>query len=62
MRNIEAPSKEDKQEEVLIEEIHELREVLIKNAVEKGIDNHSVIRISEQLDSLIFQYQKMKYY
>lgn len=60
MRNIEEFYREEISEEILLHQINKLKEALVKTALKKGIANDSVLQISEQLDTLILKYQKMK--
>ena len=60
MRNIEVSEHKDTLEINLLQQINNLREALVSTAVEKGIGHRSVLLISEQLDELIVQYQRIK--
>lgn len=44
---------------VVLREIEYLRQKLNQIAIEKGISNSKVIRISKQLDEVLNEYQKM---
>ncbi|KAB7672700.1 aspartyl-phosphate phosphatase Spo0E family protein [Bacillus sp. B1-b2] len=44
---------------LLQQQINTLRETLVSAALKKGMTNHTVLSISEELDRLIFQYQQL---
>lgn len=44
---------------LLQQQINTLRDTLVSTALKNGMTNHSVLKISEELDSLIVRYQKL---
>lgn len=60
MRNKTLSRQEDMSEKYLLQQqINTLRETLVSAALKKGMTNHTVLSISEELDRLIFQYQQL---
>ncbi|WP_226793172.1 aspartyl-phosphate phosphatase Spo0E family protein [Bacillus sp. B1-b2] len=60
MRNKALSRQEDMSEKYLLQQqINTLRETLVSAALKKGMTNHTVLSISEELDRLIFQYQQL---
>jgi hypothetical protein len=50
----------DKQNE-LLNQINKLRKRMIKTGLNKGVENNETIRLSKELDQLIFTYQLKNY-